>query len=237
MFAALLSIAIFGLPMHQFWLDQTIFPALNGATLAHNVQSIGGVIGRLFVGAAYLNNWDAHPIPELATDLIKVTQITLGIIIVGAIIWLVRKRDAKTTLAMEISFLMMALMMLPKLSWNHYYIWAFLPLALMLPDIFPLGLRLRESWLVLISAGMMAQPVFMWQSGIGWIDSIFARLIVSLPFLGAVLLLALMVRRVISWDNQTDPGTFSLEHGDGPRPYALTRLPALMNLSFLKRRD
>lgn len=155
----------------------------------------------------------------------------------GAIVWLARKHDPKKTLALEVSFLMMALVLLPNLSWNHYYIWAFLPLSLLLTYVFPLSFRDRESWLILLSAGMMAQPVFMWQSGIGWIDSIFAGLIVSLPFLGAMLLLGVMVHRAIRWDHYSDPGTFKLGAGETVRPYALTTLPAFLNLPLLKRRS
>lgn len=208
--AAFLSITVFGWSLHRIWLEQTIFPALQGLIMAHNVQSIGGVVGRLFVGDLYLGNWDMHPVAPVVATIIKIGQTITIAIVAGSVVLLARKARPQQTLAMEVSFILFLILLLPNISWNHYYVWAFLPLSLLLPSVFPLNKKNPETWLILAAAGMIAQPVAFWHGSSDWVNGLFARLIVSLPFVGAVLLLAISVRRVLLWDHLRDPGSFKL---------------------------
>lgn len=196
--ATLLSILIFGWPMHVLWLEQTIMPALDGTIMAHNVQSISGAVSRAFVGAAHLNDWDPHPVPALAATLTRILQLLTAAAIITCLVLLARRKNVQQTAPLEFSFVLMALILLPNLSWNHYYVWAFIPLALCLRNAFPLRSARPDQIITLIAAALMATPVFMWEASSPLIQEIFGRLIVSLPFIGAIMLLGVMIKQVLS---------------------------------------
>ncbi|MEM5518148.1 glycosyltransferase family 87 protein [Henriciella sp. AS95] len=195
--ATLMSIAIFGWPMHEIWLQQTILPALDGTILAHNVQSISGAVGRAFVGPEWLNDWNPHTVPATASLLATGLKLLTAAIIVASLVILARRKAPAQTAPLEFSFVLMALLLLPNLAWNHYFVWAFIPLALCLKAMPPLMSARGETLAALLSAALIAQPVFMWESSSALTQDIFGRVIVSLPFLGAVILLVLMVRQVL----------------------------------------
>ena len=203
--ATLLSILIFGWPMHVVWLEQTILPALDGTIMAHNVQSIGGVVGRAIVGPAHLSDWTPYAVPELAVLLTRILQLLTAAVIVSCLVVLARRKNPVATAPLEFSFVLMIPLLIPNLSWSHYLLWAFLPLALCLRGLPDLKQSSGAQLAALLSAALMAQPVYMWSSSSALVQDIFGRIIVSLPFLGAVILLGLMVRLVfISRD--TPPG-------------------------------
>lgn len=196
--ATLLSILIFGWPMHAHWLEQVILPAVGGTTSAHNVQSVGGVVSRAIVGPAHLDNWDTHPVPASAILLTRTLQVLITLVIGACLLRLARRKDPAATAPLEFSFILMFLILIPNLSWSHYYLWAFIPLALVLrgPNMPDAGSGTRIA--ALVSAALMAQPVFMWHAPAPWMQEIFGRVIVSLPFVGALILLTLMVRSVFT---------------------------------------
>src|SRR5690606_16830435 len=114
--ATLLSILIFGWPMHVLWLEQTIMPALDGTIMAHNVQSISGAVSRAFVGSTYLGDWDPHPVPAMAALVSRLLQLLTAAAILTCLVVLARRKDPVRTAPLEFSFVLMALILLPNLS-------------------------------------------------------------------------------------------------------------------------
>ena len=85
--------------------------------------------------------------------------------------------------------------------------WAFIPLAMFFKDMPTLNRLPGQTMVALAAAVLIAQPVFMWEASSPLVQDIFGRVVVSLPFVGAVLLLGLMVREVFhigATENQTD---------------------------------
>ncbi len=196
--ATLLSILIFGWSMHMLWLEQTILPALDGTILAHNIQSIGGVVGRAIVGGEYLLNWNPQPVPEIASIVTRILQLATIAAVITSITFLARRNRPDETAPLEVSLVLMIPLLIPNLSWNHYLIWAFLPLALCLRDLPALKAATGMQIAALVAAALIAQPVEIWPDLVPWLRELFARLIVSLPFVGAIILLVLMVRMTLA---------------------------------------
>lgn len=192
--ATLSSIAIFGWPMHVLWLEQTILPALDGTIMAYNVQSISAVVSRAMVGSAHLLDWTPTEVPELASLISRVLQLAALALIVTCITLLARLKRTAETAPLEVSFVLMIPLLIPNLAWNHYLIWAFLPLALCLRDLPDLRQMTRLHLAALISMALIILPIETWTFSSPLIQEVFGRLIVSLPFIGVVILLALMVQ-------------------------------------------
>ena len=161
--ATLLSILVFGWPMHVLWLEQTILPALDGTIMAHNVQSIGGAVSRAIVGPAHLSDWTPYAVPELASMLTRILQLLIAIVIVSCLVILARRKNPEHTAPLEFSFVLMIPLLIPNLSWSHYLLWAFLPLAICLRGLPALRTAPRTQIAALIAGAFMAQPVYMWK--------------------------------------------------------------------------
>jgi len=196
--ATLASILIFGWPMHALWLEQTILPALDGTILAHNVQSISGVVGRAIVGPENLLQWVPIHLPDLASAIIRVLQLICAVVIITSLVFLARLNRTEQTAPLEVAFVLMIPLLIPNLSWSHYLIWAFLPIALCLRGMPGLRQATSIQWLALIAAALIAQPIEWWPWFPPIVTEIFGRVIVSLPFVGVVILLSLMVKMTLA---------------------------------------
>lgn len=201
--ATLLSIIIFGWPMHVLWLEQTILPALDGTIMAYNVQSISAVVSRAMVGSEHLLDWTPTEVPELASLISRILQLAALAVIVTCITLLARLKRTAETAPLEVSFVLMIPLLIPNLAWNHYLIWAFLPLALCLRGLPGFGQMTRLHMTALVAMALIILPIETWTFSSPLVQEVFGRVIVSLPFLGVVLLLILMVQMTLSIRNGT----------------------------------
>jgi Glycosyltransferase family 87 len=187
-----LSLAIFGWPLHVEYYQSAIAANLGQTLIAYNNQNPFAFVARYLYDPA-LFDWTMVPVPPLLYSLLSWTLIA-GLAGLLAWIWLRRERAPRAVLT-EIALMICLAVIFWPVSWDHYYMFLILPLWVALANLQPrwpawgLGLWVG-AWLLqdmparlITDADLVALP---------W-GITFA----SAPFLGCLLLMALLVRQYL----------------------------------------
>jgi hypothetical protein len=180
------SLALFGVGVHQEWLQRCILPFLGKPLAAYNVQSAGGFLARLLTDRS-IGDWQPFAV---GWDF-KAGHYALVGLLVGATGWVSwRSRTARDPQAehTEFSALLCLALVISPISWTHYYLLLLVPFALYF------GNRLRipvgGPWAALLLAALLliSPPVIALPS-----PKPFVWLFLSHCFAGGVLLLAVLL--------------------------------------------
>ena len=183
-----LSIALYGIDLHLFWLRSFVIGHGGSPVGAYNVQSVNGFLAHLAT-RGHLRDW--YPIPMgagfRAASLVLAAAIGLGVVLVC---WRAgRPRSARAWYA-ELSLVLTLAVVVAPISWSHYYLLLLLPMAAALG-----GLRLpspRPAIAIGIAAAalLISLPVVILPIPGRIPSALYDRIVVSHYFYGGVVLLA-----------------------------------------------
>ncbi len=151
------SLLMFGIDLHQVWLQQCVLPNSGNPVAAYNVQSLDGFLARLLTDGN-LFNWN----PVTVGWQFKVVRYVLLSVLVGGAIWICWRSKSPITSEdenLEFSIVLCMAVIISPISWTHYYLFFLLPLSLYVGR--RLALPLEGSWfnLVMLSAILISLPV------------------------------------------------------------------------------
>jgi hypothetical protein len=118
----LLSVAIFGLPLHLEWYEASIAPFAAGPIPGYNAQSIASMIARFETGVSGYRDWTPHILSSLGRGVVLAATALL----VGAFGWIAwrKKADWDRVFETEIALLILLTCLVSTLAWSHYFVWA-----------------------------------------------------------------------------------------------------------------
>lgn len=151
------SLLLFGIDLHQVWLQQCVLPNSGNPVAAYNVQSLDGFLARLLTDGN-LFNWN----PVIVGWQFKVVRYVLLSMLVGGAIWIGWRSKPPITSEdenLEFSIVLCMAVIISPISWTHYYLFLLLPLSLYVTQ--RLAVPLERSWfnLIMLSAILMSLPV------------------------------------------------------------------------------
>ncbi len=211
-----LSAAVFGIGTNLGWYGCCVEPFMTGVIPAFNVQSLDGFMIRMATGVEGLQNW--HPVTP--TLLHRIVRVALVAAMLALVLVLIRRpRQAATTTAADeaaptprdllefVLVLVLAIVVTP-VAWTHYYLWLLLPAALYLGGGLPPFDRLARR-LLWTGYALGALPIIMLPLGPGWFGEIAVRSLVSIWFIGGVLVFAALAR--CAWQAGRAPAAIAAE--------------------------
>ena len=188
---AILSIALYGFDLHEYWFKRCIRPFLGRPLGAFNVQSVDGFAVRLLSAE---HPWDWKPLtPDWPFHLLRYAMIGL---LLSAVVLVTRRAQRPLSSAVatvEFCIVLCLSILLSPISWSHYCLW------LLLPAAYALGpwRRVLESraWHVMWLAGMglSSLPITLLRPGHWILQELNARLWVSHTFIGGLLILIVLL--------------------------------------------
>lgn len=151
------SLLLFGIDLHQVWLQQCVLANSGNPVAAYNVQSLDGFLARLLTDGN-LFNWN----PVTVGWQFKVVRYVLLSVLVGGAIWICWRSKPPITSEdenLEFSIVLCMAVIISPISWTHYYLFLLLPLSLYVTQ--RLAVPLERPWfnLVMLSAILMSLPV------------------------------------------------------------------------------
>ena len=149
------SIALFGLELHQQWLEQLVGPFAARSVGAYNVQSISGLLAHLLL-PGHLTDWEPLAAPAWFTVLRY--AIGAGVIAVAAIAVSVRSRLPWRE-HIELSVVLLVMLLVSPLTWSHYYAFLTIPIAAVLGRIVTSGAPATVNGLLLVATALVSMPV------------------------------------------------------------------------------
>jgi len=184
----LTSLLTYGLPLHKiYWHYLHELSSLH--IVAWSNQSIDAFLLRLYTKSSIL-----HFSPVKITTFVSIVKYTI-ILSVFIIIYLCLRREIKLShqrlYSLEFSTIILCLLIMPSISWIHYFTLSTLSIILIITAYFQI--YPYRAWIImlpiLISYAMIAfhldHTYLMATFGQGY----FTRLIISFPFIGACLIL------------------------------------------------
>jgi hypothetical protein len=199
-----LSIAVYGLTLHKLYWNYLVTMSGMGIAAWSN-QSIEALLLRVFhAGSIFI----FHPIKVAGPGILLRYAITLSVI--GTLYMIFRRtsdRQDPASCHLEFSALILCFLVVPAISWLHYFTVANLAIVLIAGSCFSAA-HLRSAimlTLAIIGYAMIAfhpdyaRIISLWGQGYA------TRLLVSLPLIGACLLLFLTLALLISRPEQPHP--------------------------------
>jgi hypothetical protein len=195
------SLALFGWGLHATWIDHCLRPYAANPILAFNAQSIYAFIGRFEYGAASLYNWGGQP---LSFPFRILASLGIGALYAAAIaaasrrtpfpVAGIRRLAGQTVTEIEFFVVLVLAIVGSPLSWSHYYVWLLIPTAFLIggTDHFPDDAPTR--WLAWAAVALVTLPVTRVYLSNPVLAEWFARSLASHLFLGAVLMLVVLLR-------------------------------------------
>lgn len=178
-----LSFLLFGAKPHGDWYRACLEPFLGSSLAAYNVQSIDGFLARLRPEAD-LASWHLLALSP--------TEAALRAALVGSlaaacafVCWRSGPPRGAWALDLEFSLCLVFALVASPISWSHYYLLAWIPLALLLARPCQGGRALAIAAAALVSLPVVAP---------GPAASLAGRLLASKAFAGGLLLLGLLLR-------------------------------------------
>ena len=124
--AVLMSVALFGLPLHLTWFSQFVAESNARPLGAYNVQSISGALVRLTT-SVYLVEWVGVEISP-ALRLFQLGLTAACGLIAGLALWFGRGESDDDLIAEQTIVIALMLLISP-ISWTHYYAFLLIPIA------------------------------------------------------------------------------------------------------------
>jgi len=194
----LLSIAIYGLPLHEiYW--RFITGLSGGGITGWSNQSILGVLLR------QLGNGNALSyVPlNLSRQLFFINCLLAGLVITGVLrcIWKKKGKGTISDFPLGFSATTLCFLIIPPVSWLHYFCLAILPALIILGNCFKINSGLQKT--IIISIGLLSCVLITFYPSVYKLIFIFdknpvSRLILSSSFIGACMLLAICCFIIIS---------------------------------------
>jgi hypothetical protein len=185
----LLSVFLYGLPLHMsYW---QFFLQLAGMEIAGwSNQSLDAFFIRQFGG----NNGLDFSAIETSANL-SLLRNAVSCIMALFVFFSLRKGAAKTSqlhYCLEFSAMVLCFLLLPLISWVHYFVLAVLPVVIIIGFCLKTDHRIPKTKLIcltIVGYGMIALHLDYYRLMAVFGQNFFIKLIVSFPFLGACLLL------------------------------------------------
>jgi hypothetical protein len=185
------SLLLFGIDLHQVWLQQCVQPNAGNPVAAYNVQSLDGFLARLLTDGN-LFNWQ----PLVMGWQFKVIRYLLLSLLVGGAIWICwRSKPPITPEEQNVEFsivLCMAVIISP-ISWTHYYLFLLLPLSLYLGK--RLAVPRERFWfnLIMLSVLLISLPVKRFKLDDPTLIFLISKILISHYFYGGLLLMGVLL--------------------------------------------
>ncbi len=190
-----LSVLVYGVPLHQLWLERCVLPFKKLMMLAFNEQSLRAVLGRLIRGGN-ITNWQLVPVEPT----LHILTSLLTAILIGMVLYTFWRSPVPKTVQVEnceFSVMLILTLLISSISWTHYYAVLLLPLALWIGQQIWIPQGLTK--LTIVAGLLISLPVL----GLGMqplhplFDGLISRCLVSHYFIGGLMLmLTLLVARL-----------------------------------------
>ena len=183
-----LSVALYGIDLHLFWLREFVIGHGGSPVGAYNVQSVNGFLAHLLT-RGHLRDW--YPIPMGPGFRAASLALTAVIVLAVALVcWRAgRPRSAHAWYA-ELSLVLTLAVVVAPISWSHYYLLLLIPMAAMIG-----GLRLPSPRPVIAAAVaaaalLISLPVVILPMPGRIPSALYDRVFISHYFYGGLVLLA-----------------------------------------------
>jgi hypothetical protein len=186
-----LSIAVYGLPLHEsYW--SFITGLSEGGIAGWSNQSILGVLLRQF--------WDCSALSyvplKISSQIFFTNCILAGLVIIGVFQCIRKKKGAEISegFPLEFSAITLCFLIISPVSWLHYFCLAILPALIITGKCFKINPGLQRN--ILISISVLSCILITFYANVYRLILIFdknpvSRLIISSPFIGSCMLLAI----------------------------------------------
>ena len=189
------SVALYGIPLHLDWAGH-VLKFVGRAVPAYNVQSVTGFLARLLMDTGPdPRNWRLYEVTPTFGLINKVLLLALlGSCV--AVLWRAGRPRSTREFLLEISATLCLALLVSSLSWTHYYVMLWLPLAVLIACwkdgwLKPLDVKLLVAATVLMSLpSVVDPPSFGW----AWLTAFYQKVWLSHTFYGGVLAFALLLK-------------------------------------------
>ncbi len=187
--ALVLSVVLFGVPLHLRWFHEFVIVHGSEAIGAYNVQSAGGALGHLLT-RGHLRDW--YPI---AVGLpFRLLRWAIVLLLLGPVAAACRRAGRPRTAdawEAELSLVLTAGILVAPIAWTHYYLLLLIPMTGLLAGRLPLAAAARPVFAA--AAWLISLPVVVFGVEGRIANALYERLLVSHFFAGGVLLLGLLI--------------------------------------------
>lgn len=186
----LLSVVIFGLPLHLEWYEASIAPFAAGPIPGYNAQSIASMVARFETGVSGYLDWTPHILSGVGRGVVLAATAVL----LGAFGWIAWRRRAAwdRVFETEIALLILLTCLVSTLAWSHYFVWAAPALILLWTNRQDARLG---AWPLIAGFALLAPTVFLgYQLEAGRFGPL-SSFIVSHMTLGALVIYAALLRQ------------------------------------------
>ena len=183
-----LSVALYGVDLHLFWLREFVVGHAGAPVAAYNVQSVNGFLAHLLT-RGHLRDW--YPIPMGAGFRAASLAITGALALaVAAVCWRAGRPRTPQMWQAELALVLTLALVIAPISWSHYYLLLLIPFAAMLGGArLPLpGPRLAAT--LALTALLISLPVVILPVPGRIASALYARVAISHYFYGGLVLLA-----------------------------------------------
>ncbi len=189
------SVLMFGPDLNLAWLGH-VGKFLGKVVPAYNVQSVTALLIRLAHDfGSNLRDWGLY---QTNSTFKLVNAATLLGLLAGTVIafWRAGRPRSASAIQIEAAAVLCLALALSSLSWSHYYVLLWLPVALLVArwangELPSLDRNLLILGAVLLSMPVVTDPPPPWMP---WLDIVYRRLFISHAVLGGLTLLLLLVR-------------------------------------------
>jgi hypothetical protein len=197
-----LSLAIYGLDLHRDWYDYAVRPYAEHPLGAENVQSLDGVLARLWTDD-YLDRF--VPIESLGGGFRVIRTGIAGLVLAGAgyVVWRGRRSNRGGELVDACIGLCLALLLAPT-SWTHYYLLLLLPVGLMVAGALGLAWTPLRMAAAVVAFALISPPVVFVAPDYPILEWLVPRVFMSHYFIGGAMILGLLIESRWRLGNQHD---------------------------------
>lgn len=204
--AFLVSILVFGLEAHAFWLNEIVLPWAGRPVGAFNVQSMDGLWVRVLTGSQHLRDWVPIAEPGPAFVFLRWVGRAVLLVVTGVVLWRAGAPRTPSEQRHEWVIALVLALLLSPVTWSHYSLWLLIPLALIVGGDLPWP-DSRGSRVLLITAALcVLAPVQLVAPRAQILWEPWARVGTSHAALGALLLWGgLLLTRAARAATRPDP--------------------------------
>ncbi len=185
-----LSVALYGVALHLFWLREFVVGHGAAPVAAYNVQSVNGFLAHLMT-RGYLRDW--YPIQLGAGFRAASLLLTLAIVAAaGAVCGRAGPPASPQAWRVELWIVLTLSLLVAPISWTHYYALLLVPIAALLAArTEPIDRRGLIG--LLLAAALISPPVVILPVSGRVASALYARVAISHYFYGGVVLLAVLL--------------------------------------------
>jgi hypothetical protein len=187
-----LSLVLFGLDLHLFFLKTFVLGFGAEPVIAYNVQNIGGFIGHL-LSPSDLKNW--LPIKEAGwLKYLRLSLAALVVLGVGAALARAGRPRTPTAWLAELCIVLCVALLIAPVTWTHYLCLLLIPMALLVRGEFEAATSTPpRTTAFAVATLLLSLPVVLFLHGHGLWATLTRRLWVSHFFFGELLLLSVLL--------------------------------------------